>query len=723
MILVEFFFLLGVTIQHQNGNIERGLEAFRQKDFSKAEQFFREAIRENPELPLAHKLLGMSFSVREDYGQALDPFKRACEINPREDNACYYLGRTYYSLNRFEEAKQAFAVALRYQNPRGRPLLGLALALEALGMFSEAEQRYREAIEAGEKRALVDYGMFLYKNGRGRESIAILRKANAQEELQRVTRSVAASGEARRRASPAPTVRFEASSLDMTVRNGATGNKHLIETMIGGVALFDFDNDGWLDVFVSNGGESPGLKKADSTYSNALFRNLGGGKFTNVTQKAGLSGQGYCMGVAAADFDNDGWTDIFVTGVRGNRLYRNRGDGTFDDVTEKAGVAGNGGWSVAAGWFDYDNDGWLDLFVVRYVQWDPATEIYCGAGESGNRSYCHPKYYNPLPNALYRNLGNGAFRDVSVESGIAAHMGKGMGLAFGDFDLDGRMDVFVANDTVANFLFHNEGHGMFREVGLEAGVAYNSNGVAISSMGADFRDVDNDGLADIFVSALSNDMFPLFRNLGRGKFVDIAGPARIAAASLPWSGWGTGAYDFNNDGWKDLFTANGHALDNADLTSSRKARQPNTLFVNQGDGRFQLAILPGESLHRGTAFGDFDRDGRMDVVVTRLNESPLLLRNVSEGTGNWIRLLLRGRKSNRDGIGALVEIDADSGKQWNHVTTCVGYGGSSEPAVHFGLGPANRVRKVKIRWPSGATQVLTDLGAGRLHEIVEPHNE
>src|SRR5205823_6714594 len=267
--------------------------------------------------------------------------------------------------------------------------------------------------------------------------------------------------------------RFEASSLDMTVRNGATGNKHLIETMIGGVALFDFDNDGWLDVFVSNGGESPGLKKADSTYSNALFRNLGGGKFTNVTQKAGLSGQGYCMGVAAADFDNDGWTDIFVTGVRGNRLYRNRGDGTFDDVAEKAVVAGNGGWSVAAGWFDYDNDGWLDLFVVRYVQWDPATEIYCGAGESGNRSYCHPKYYNPLPNALYRNLGNGAFRDVSVESGIAAYMGKGMGLAFGDFDLDGRMDVFVANDTVANFLFHNEGHGMFREVGLEAGVAYN----------------------------------------------------------------------------------------------------------------------------------------------------------------------------------------------------------------------------------------------------------
>ena len=443
-----------------------------------------------------------------------------------------------------------------------------------MGIPSEAEERYKEAIRGGEARASIDYGMFLHKSGRGNESVEVLRKADAREELQRVMKEIAAAGSAGKNTHPPTPVRFEASPLTMTVRNGARGNKHLIETMIAGIAVFDFDNDDLPDVFISNGAEIPSLQKTDSSYSNRLFRNLGDGRFEDVTEKAGLAGAGYCMGIAAADFNNDGWTDLFVTGVRSNKLYQNLGKGSFRDVGKEAGVEGNGVWSIAAGWFDFDNDGWLDLFVVNYVQWDPAREIHCGGREPGARSYCHPRYYGPLPNILYRNLGNGTFRDVSAESGIAAHVGKGMGLAFGDYDGDGCMDVFVANDTMANFLFHNEGNGRFVNRALQAGVAYNSYGTAISSMGGDFKDVDNDGLEDLFVTALSNEMFPLFRNQGNGAFVDVSGPARIANASLPWSGWGLGVFDFNNDGWKDIFTANGHPVDNIDMISSRKARQP-----------------------------------------------------------------------------------------------------------------------------------------------------
>jgi Tfp pilus assembly protein PilF len=706
--------------QNSRSSVEQGLEAFRKKDFAAAEQFFRQAVKENPQSALAHKLLGMSFAAREDYKQALTPFRQACDLDSGEENACYYLGRTLYSLSRFDEAIPVFELALKTEKAHGKTLLGLALTLEALGIRTEAEQRYKEAIQAGEKRAMIDYGLFLHKNGRGEESIDLLRKADARAELQRVQEELSAAATVTRKSLPVTPVRFEASPLDMIVKNGARGDKHLIETMMAGVAIFDFDNDGRLDVFVSNGAEIPSLEKTDPSYSNRLFRNLGNGHFEDVTERAGLAGQGYCMGVAAADFDNDGWTDLFVTGVRGNRFYRNQGDGTFLDITKKAGLGGNGDWAVAAGWFDYDNDGWLDLFVVNYVQWDPAKEIHCGGRTLGTRSYCHPKYYAPLPNMLYRNLGNGTFRDVSVESGIAAYRGKGMGVAFGDIDLDGRMDVFVANDTVANYLFRNEGNGKFVEGALQAGVAYNSYGTAISSMGADFRDFDNDGFEDLFVTANSNDMFTLFRNQANGTFVDISGPAHIAGASLPWSGWGLGIFDFNNDGWKDIFTATGHPVDNIDMLSSRTARQPNILFINQGDGTFRVTTLPGASLHRGCAFGDLDGDGRIDIVVTRLNESPLILRNVSEGTGNWVRFKMRGTRSNRDGIGTFIEIETESGRQVNHVTTSVGYGGSSEPAVHFGLGNARKLRKVRVRWPSGTIQELADLEIGRQHEIVEP---
>jgi len=354
------------------------------------------------------------------------------------------------------------------------------------------------------------------------------------------------------------------------------------------------------------------------------------------------------------------------------------------------------------------------------VEWDPALEIYCGLKKPGYRSYCHPSHYRPLPNALYHNQGDGTFRDVSAESGIAAHPGKGMGIAFGDYDGDGRLDVFIANDTVPNYLFRNEGGGKFREVALEAGVAYNDDGRALSSMGADFRDYDNDGREDLFVTALSNETFPLFRNLGSGRFVNMSPPAGIATASLSLSGWSTGLFDFNNDGFKDVFVAGGHVMDNAELTSSRSSRQPNIVFINRGDGRFDSQRLPGEAFHRGAAFGDFDRDGRIDMVVTRLNERPLLLRNVTPDAGHWIALRLIGTRSNRDAIGARVHIVTAAGEQWNRVTTAVGYGCSSDRIVHFGLSRESKVKLIEIEWPSGARQKLENVDADRFKEITEP---
>ncbi len=703
----------------QDSALERGLEAFRKRDFRQAEQAFQDLIRAQPTSARAWKLLGMTYSAQNDFRKSEEPFRRACSLDPREENACYYLGRVYYSLSRFEEARRAFEIALRQSADRSRAAHGLALALAAMDRNAEAEVQFREAIRLNQRQALIDYGLFLAKLGRGQESLAALRKAGAKAEIDRVSREFGALPRPSGWKAAAPPVRFRESTLDMVVRNGATGGKHLIETMLAGIAAFDYDGDGWPDLFISNGAEIPSLRKVDESYSNRLFRNNRDRTFTDVTARAGLTGSGYAMGAAAADYDNDGHPDLFVTGVRGNTLYHNRGDGTFEDVTGRAGLSGDSGWSVAAAWFDFDRDGLLDLFVVRYVSWNPASEIYCGLEKPGYRTYCHPSYYQPLPNALYRNQGDGTFRDVSNESGIAAHRGKGMGVAVGDYDGDGWPDVFVANDTLPNFLFHNEHNGRFRESALAAGVAYNDNGEAVSSMGADLRDFDNDGREDLFVTALTNETFPLFRNLG-GRFADITAPSLLAAATLRWTGWGLGIYDLNNDGFKDLFAANGNVNDNAELTSSRASRQPNAAFVNRGDGTFRVEVLPGEAFHRGAAFADFDRDGRIDIAVTRLNEKPIVLWNITEGAGHAISFRLVGRRSNLDGIGARVHLVAGGMEQWNRATGSVGYSGSSELVVHFGLGAARSAERVEVEWPSGARQILTNVAGDRVVTVKEP---
>jgi hypothetical protein len=501
--------------------------------------------------------------------------------------------------------------------------------------------------------------------------------------------------------------------------------------MVAGVALLDYDGDGYLDIYLVNGAAIPSLQKETPAYWNRLFHNNHDGTFTDVTEKAGVAGAGYGMGVAVGDYDNDGRPDLFVANVTGNQLFHNNGDGTFTDVTMKAGLSGAqmGGkkmWSVGAGWFDYNNDGLLDLFVVNYCVWDVNKDPYCTI-KNGVRAYCHPKLYAPLHNTLYRNNGDGTFTDVSQETGIAAHLGKGMSVSFADYDGDGFLDAFVANDTTPAFLFHNLGGKQFEEVGVNAGVAYAPDGTALSGMGSDFRDVNNDGRPDIWYTAVERETFPLLINSGKGDFDDLTLASGLQSTT-EMSGWGNGIYDFDNDGWKDLFAARANVMDNvSDLYPNRKYPEPNSVFRNLGNGKFKEASATAgpdfqlEAAHRGAAFGDLDNDGRVDVVVSVLDGSVRILHNVSPAENHWILLKLVGRKSNRMGIGSQIHIITEDGRsQWNEVTTAVGYASASDSRVHFGLGANRRIRQMEIRWPSGIKQTLRDLEVDRILSIEEP---
>jgi hypothetical protein len=521
-------------------------------------------------------------------------------------------------------------------------------------------------------------------------------------------------------------IRFEniaaAFGVDFRLAHHPSPRKHLIETMPGGVAAFDFDGDGWTDIFFTNGAAIPSLEKGPGD-SNRLFRNRGNGRFEDVTAGSGLAGAGYTMGVAAADFDNDGRVDLFTGGVRRNSLFRNLGGGRFADVTEKAGIA-SGGWSVGGGWFDFDNDGWLDLIVVNYLRWDPAMNRYCGDPKSGVRVYCHPRFFDGIPNRLYRNRGDGTFEDLTGPAGLLKYAAKSMAVAFGDYDRDGRTDFFLTSDTRPNLLFRNLGGGKFDEQGLLAGLAFNSDGRTVSAMGADFRDFDNDGWPDVHFTALSNESFPLFRNRGDGQFEDVTRSSGLWKATLPRAGWSSGFVDFDNDGWKDLFTANSHVNDAIERFEAVTYRQSNSVFRNLGHGRFEdTTAAAGPSFqsraaHRGAAFADFDRDGRVDAVVTALGEPAEIWRNVTPRAGNWILVSLRGRHSNRDGIGATVGV----GSRHSSMTSAVGYASSSHAGVHFGLGADERV-DVVVRWPGGAVQRLNGVAANQVLHVSEPAPE
>ena len=529
-------------------------------------------------------------------------------------------------------------------------------------------------------------------------------------------------------------IRFEdlakKANLHFTLNNGAKGAAHQIEMAPGGVAAFDFNNDGCTDLFFTNGGTSPALDKTAPIYWNRLYRNNCDGTFTDVTEKAGVKGYGYSMGVAAADYDNDGFTDLFVTGVDHNILYRNRHDGTFEDVTKAAGLTGEDPktgklWSLAAGWFDADNDGFLDLIVTNYVVWSASTEKPCGTAEL--HYYCHPNNYAGTSNRIYRNNHNGTFSDMTAASGIGSSIGKGMGVAFADFDGDGLMDIYIANDTMPNFLFHNLGGFRFREVALEMGVALPERGRPIAGMGVDFRDFDNDGWPDLAVTGMVNDSYLLFRNLGgTAGFDDITAKGGLAAATRSLTGWAAGVFDFDNDGWKDLFFANSHFPQLGRLLGTSEPL-PNSVFRNPGTGRFEdVSVAAGPdfqsaALYRGAAFADFDNDGKIDVVVTAIGSEARLFHNMSSGENNWVAFHLRGTKSNRDGIGARVRVTLPSGRVlFNHATTSVGYASSSEPLVRFGLGTEKLLKEVEIKWPGGTVQKLQNVSGGRIVEVREP---
>lgn len=528
-------------------------------------------------------------------------------------------------------------------------------------------------------------------------------------------------------------IRFENrqphSGVDFVLNNGTISDKPIIDSIPGGVALLDYDNDGYLDIFFTNGAQIPSLAKENPGFYNRLYHNNHDGTFTDVTDRAGLRGAGYSIGAAAADFDNDGWTDLYVTGINRNILYHNNHNGTFTDVTEHAGVSGVDAQGkkllgVSAAWVDYDNDGLLDLFVTNYLDWTPETSRVCG--EPGKRLSCPPSLYPGEPNLLYHNNGDGTFTDVSAETGIASEIGKGMGVAIADYDGDGWMDIFVANDNQRNFLFRNRKGKGFDEVGVEAGVAYTEDGIPVSSMGVDFRDYRNDNHPGLFITALGGETFPLYRNEGNGFFSMDTYPAKIGFITYKMSGWGAGIYNLDNDGFKDLFSANSHVSENADLDPQQHYRQANVVFLNLRNGTFQdVSTQAGAAMsvcaaHRGVAFGDLNNDGRIDIVVSAIGSPAELLYNTSASSNYWLTIQTVGVKSNRDGIGTQIKLTSTSGTvQYNEVTTAGSYASSSDKKVHFGLGRDKVVKEIELRWPSGTVQVLHNVKADQILKVTE----
>jgi enediyne biosynthesis protein E4 len=766
--------------------LRRAGALFDQRRFAEAAEEARRARELDPKLRQAWRLSGLSLQLAGRAPEAEKEFASALDLFPDDPDLWFYLARVQYLQSSLKPAESSARRALQLQPDHAGAHTQLAMTLEALNDYPNALDHYRRGVELGQKlerpptlplvyaanllvkmnrvgealdyltrAATIDPQSSEIRLSRGRALERLGRLAEAEKEyqqaaandvggqaraaLERLRAGAAGNRVIGKPASAIAPIRFRdvagQSRLDFALRNDASPRKYQVETMTGGAAALDYDNDGWTDVYFVNGAELPAMKKSSPKFWNRLYRNNRDGTFVDVTEKAGVRSEGYSMGVAVADYDNDGDQDIFVAGVDRNTLFRNLsaegGSRRFDDVTEKAGLTGVDSrrgkmWSVAAAWLDYDNDGDLDLFVVNYCKWSPEIDPYCGATKEGWRTYCFPDRYEGLPNQLFRNDGAGTFADISSQSGIGKHIGKGMGVAVADYDDDGFVDVFVANDTLPNFLFHNNGRGGFEEVGLAAGVAVNDSGRPVSSMGVDFRDYDNDGLPDLIVSALEGETYPLFRNLGKGFFADATWQSGLGAETVKRSGWGLGLFDFNNDGSRDLFTANAHVNDNIELYNNQTYRQPNSLFAGAGAGTFLEASREAgadfqtKRAHRGCAFADYDNDGRIDVVITSLNEPVELFRNESMDGNHWLTIRLIGVKSNRDGIGAKIKlVTADGAAQFNHVTTSVGYASSSDVRAHFGLGKEKTVKLIEIRWPSGVLQRLKEVAVDRLLTVTE----
>lgn len=513
-------------------------------------------------------------------------------------------------------------------------------------------------------------------------------------------------------------------------RASPTAKKYLPETMGAGVAVFDYDNDGLLDLYFVNGapiadptpsGTIP--QKTGPEYWNRLYRQKKDGSFEDVTERAGVAGTGYGMGVAAGDYDNDGYEDLFVTQYGHNILYHNNGDGTFTDVTAEAGVAGSG-WSTSAVWVDYDNDGKLDLVVLRYLTWD-FSDIWCGEREPGHRAYCHPDLFKPITLLLYHNEDGKHFREVSTQAGMTMP-GKGLGVAIADYDHDGYPDIFVANDSMPEFLFHNKRNGTFEEVALETEVAVDGDGRTYAGMGVDFSDYNNDGWPDLIITDLANEKYASYANAKDGSFTYASYTNGLAGMTLRHSGWGMRLFDYDNDGWKDLIVAQGHVLDTIDLsTPGLHYKEPPLLARNTGHGFVDVSKDSGADFAarwaaRGLAIGDLSNRGKLDVVITTNNGPAYFLRNETQTANHWLTLKLIGSKSNRDGIGASIKMQTSAGTQYATVSTAGSYCSSSDIRPHFGLGPDTRVGDIEIRWPSGNVQHLRNVAADQILIIKEP---
>ena len=506
--------------------------------------------------------------------------------------------------------------------------------------------------------------------------------------------------------------------------DGAAGEYHLPETLGAGGAFLDYDNDGDLDLYLVN-----------SAAPSMLYRNNGNGTFTDVTAAADVSNEkSYGHGVACGDYDNDGYVDIYVTNFGANRLYHNNGDGTFTDVTPKSGT-GDARWSSSATFFDYNLDSYLDLYVVNYLDYQldasypPCFENPAFGVTEKVRGYCHPKHFEGAPDRLYRNNGNGTFTDVTEAANIrdpgGPFLGKGLGVVAADFDADGNPDLYVANDDTPNYLFYNKGDGTFAEIAILTGCAYSADGIAQAGMGVDAGDYNGDGFLDIFVTNFSYETNTLYRNNGDGTFSDVSYKAQLGEESYLSLGFGTGFFDADNDGHLDIFIANGHIFPTVERTTDVLSyKQPNQFFWNQGDATFaEVRFDERPAVSRGTLFGDYDNDGDTDLLVTQLNGTIMLLRNENQTSNNWLRLKLIGTRSNRDGIGTRITLTIGSESQTREVRMGSSYLSSNDPRVLIGVGAHDAVDKLEIRWQSGVVQTLENLAVNQELIVTEPHSE
>ena len=504
--------------------------------------------------------------------------------------------------------------------------------------------------------------------------------------------------------------------------NGASKEKLMPETFGSGVAWIDFDNDGLPDLFFSNGAD---LAHGKPSPGNVLYHNLGNGKFEDVTKKAGVAGNGmFATGATVGDYDNDGFLDLFVTGYNSRQLFHNNGDGTFTDVTAKAGVSG-GGWSSSAAWVDYDRDGYLDLFVARYLEYDIKTAPYCGYKQEGYRMYCDPQQFDGVPAQLFHNNHDGTFTDVSVKAGIANRAGKGLGVVVGDIDLDGWPDIFVTNDGVRNFLYRNKGDGTFQDITYTAGTGFDMNGKAMAGMGTEIADFDGDGLPDIFLTAFSREYNTLFRNLGKLQFEDVTLKAGLQSGFLTLA-FGAKLFDYDNDGLLDIFCTNGHVTDNVELYDPQLTyRQSDLLYQNIGGGRFKdVSAESGPAFRikhvgRGAAVADFNNDGDLDIVIADCGGPALLYRNDGGNRNHWLAIKARGRESNRFGLGSKVRVTAGGATQYREINPSGSYLSTSDMRLYFGLGKETVARRLEIEWPRGKKQVLENVPAGQVLTLDE----